>query len=241
VPRSDLFSDRLPAASNHLISALAAKDRTRLLANCEEVDLVFARTIVEPGDRIRHVYFPTDRSYISLLTPLDGASGLEVGLVGNEGMHGVSIILGSDVSPLRAIVQGSGPALRLSAGAFKRQFRESPALQRQLHRYLYVLMTQLAQSAACTRFHLIEARLARWLLMTQDRARSDQFQITHGFLAWMLGVRRAGVTDAAKALQKRRLIAYKRGDLAVLDRLGLEAAACPCYRADQNVYKRMLR
>lgn len=240
MPRSDLLSDRVPAADNHLIAALPSRDRARLLATCEEVELVFEETLLEPGSRIRYVYFPTDRGYISLLTPLNGATSLEVGLVGNEGMCGVSLVLGTDISPLQALVQGSGPALRLSAAAFKRALRDSPALQRELNRYLYVLMTQLAQTAACTRFHLIEARLARWLLMTQDRARSNRFHITHAFLAWMLGVRRAGVTKAANALQARSLIAYKRGHMTVLDRRGLEAAACACYQADQAVYRRML-
>jgi CRP-like cAMP-binding protein len=240
MPRSDLLSDRVPAAENHLIAALPSKDRARLLASGEEVKLVFGKTLVEPGGRIRHVYFPTDGSYISLLTPVDGASGLEVGLVGNEGLCGVSVLLGSDLSPLRALVQGSGSALRLGAAAFKREARDSPALQRQLNRYLYVLMTQLAQSAACTRFHLIEARLARWLLMTHDRAHSGQFHITHAFLAWMLGVRRASVTEAANALQARRLITYQRGHITVLDRSALEGTACACYRADQKVYRTML-
>ena len=240
MPRSDLLSGPVPAAGNHLIAALPSKDRARLLATCEEVELVFEKTLIEPGGRIRHVYFPIGRSYISLLTPVDGAASLEVGLVGNEGMCGVSLVLGSDISPLHALVQGGGPALRLSAAAFKRALQDSPALQRELHRYLYVLMTQLAQSAACTRFHLIEGRLARWLLMTHDRARSDRFHITHTFLAWMLGVRRAGVTKAANALQARKLIGYKRGNMTVLDRRGLETAACVCYQADQAVYRRML-
>lgn len=240
MPRSGLLSDRAPTVGNHLIAALPSKDRARLLASSEEVKLVFGKTLIEPGGRIRHVYFPTDGSYISFLTPVDGGSGLEVGLVGNEGMCGVSVVLGSDLSPLHALVQGSGSALRLSAAAFKREVKDSPALQRQLNRYLYVLMTQLAQSAACTRFHLIEARLARWLLMTQDRAHSPQFHITHAFLAGMLGVRRASVTEAAKALQARRLITYHRGNITVLDRRGLEGAACACYQADQKVHRTML-
>ncbi len=239
MPRSEPLSVRVPA-TNRLIAALPSKDRARLLANCEEVDLVFARTLVEPGARIRHVYFPTDRSYISLLIPVDGASALEVGLVGNEGLYGVSLVLGIEVSPLQALVQGSGPALRMSAAAFKREVQASPALQRVLNHYLYVLMTQLAQSAACTRFHVIEARLARWLLMTQDRAGSDRFSITHAFLAWMLGVRRAGVTKAANALQARGLLTYKHGDVWVLNRRGLEAAACPCYTVDRKLYQNVL-
>ena len=233
------LSVRVPA-TNRLIAALPSKDRARLLANCEEVRLEVPETLVAPGDRIRHVYFPVDRSYISLLIPVDGASSLEVGLVGNEGLFGVSLVLGIERSPLRALVQGGGPALRMSAAAFKRGFRASPALQRLLNRYLYVLMTQLAQSAACTRFHVIEARLARWLLMTQDRAGASQFRVTHAFLAWMLGVRRPGVTKAANALQARGLLTYKHGTVAVLNRRGLEAAACPCYAVDRKLYQSVL-
>lgn len=233
------LADRAPA-TNRLIAALPRKDRSRLLASCEEVELVFGKALVEPGGRISHVYFPTDGSYISLITPVDGASSLEVGLVGNEGMHGVSLVLGIDVSLLHVLVQGGGRALRMSAAAFKREHRRSPALQRELNRYLYVLMGQLAQTAGCTRYHVVEARLARWLLMTADRAHSDRFRITHVFLAKMLGVQRTGVTEAANALHARGLIGYKRGDIRVLDRRGLEAAACPCYQAYRSTYQRIL-
>jgi CRP-like cAMP-binding protein len=128
----------------------------------------------------------------------------------------------------------------VSATAFKRELQASAALQKELNRYLYVLMTQLAQSAACMRFHLIEARLARWLLMTQDRSRTDRFRITHAFLAWMLGVRRAGVTKAARALQARGLLTYKHGNVTVLNRPGLESAACACYQADRTLYRSVL-
>jgi len=179
---ADSIRDRVPP-TNRLIAALPSKDRARLLATCDDVELVFADILVEPGARIRHVYFPTGRSYISMMVPVDAAAALEVGLVGNEGMLGVSLVLGVDASPLRALVQGAGQALRMSAASFKREFQESTALQRELNHYLYVLIAQLAQSAACVRFHKIEARLARWLLMTQDRSQADRFRITHTFLA----------------------------------------------------------
>lgn len=227
------------AASNRLLAALPAKDRKALLASCDKVDLVFGQVLDEQGGRIGHVYFPI-RSYISLVTRAAGETSLEVGLVGDEGMHGISLVLGVERSPLHALVQGAGPALRLSAAAFRRECAARPSLQRALNRYLYVLMSQLAQTAACTRFHLIEARLARWLLMTQDRAHSDTFNVTHEFLAWMLGVRRVGVTAAASALQRRNLIAYSRGLVTVLNRRGLEEASCPCYQVNKNVYDRML-
>ena len=226
--------------TNLLLAALPDRTLAQVLANCESVDLVFADVVCLPGDRVRHVYFPTD-SFISLVAPVDGYAGLEVGMVGREGMFGVSLMLGVDVSPLHALVQGAGPALRMDAGRFRRQLAGSLALRQGLNRYVYVLISQLAQTAACTRFHVVEARLARWLSMTRDRAGSDEFYLTQEFLSHMLGVRRVGVTKAASSLQRRKLISYSRGMIRVLDRNGLQGAACGCYLADQKTYDEIMR
>lgn len=224
---------------NLLLQALPSEDGKRLLAACEPVELAFGEVLAEPGERYRHVYFPID-SVISQLAQSDGRASLEVGLVGNEGMLGVSFILGLDLSPLHAVVQGEGLALRMDAAPFCRELEMNAPLFRLLQRYLYVEMRELAQTAVCTRFHVVEERLARWLLMTQDRAHSDHFHVTQEFLAYMLGVRRVGVTKAATALQKRKLISYRRGDIRILDRRGLEAAACGCYQANVSTYAQML-
>jgi CRP-like cAMP-binding protein len=229
----------LASTENHLIASLPRRDRSRLAALCEPVQLVLSEELCERGAPVRDVYFPTE-GFISLLAQVDHHPSLEVGMVGREGMLGASLALGVAATPLRAIVQGQGAAWRIGAAAFRRELEISPALQRSLNRYLYVLMAQMAASAACLRFHLICPRLARWLLMSQDRAHADRFHVTHEFLAYMLGVRRVGVTMAAGTLQKAGLIRYHRGELAVLDRSGLEAAACSCYAADRRSYAELL-
>jgi len=224
---------------NHLIEMLPRKDRLSLLAICEPVQLVLSEVLYEPGKPTRHVYFPID-GFISLVAQLEGHPGLEVGMVGREGMLGAQLALGVVIAPLHAVVQGAGAAWRIGVRGFRRELAGSAALRQSMDRYIHVLMTQLAASAACVRFHLVGPRLARWLLMTQDRAHADGFRVTHEFLAYMLGVRRVGITSAAVALQRSGLIEYHRGEVTVLDRKGLQAVACTCYAADLQAYTKAI-
>jgi CRP-like cAMP-binding protein len=230
-------SRRAPA--NRLLASLPRRESQRLAALFEAVELDYGQVLYEPDTPIKDVYFPTS-SFISMMIPVDGRTHLEIGLVGNEGMFGAPLVLGVASSPLRALVQGAGTALRMKAATFMHELGRSPTLRQMLLSYMQVLMCQLAQTAACTRFHVVEERLARWLLMSQDRAHLDQFHVTHEFLAYMLGVRRVGVTGAASALQKRNLIRYRRGEVTILHREGMEAASCSCYQADQNTYASLL-
>jgi CRP-like cAMP-binding protein len=224
---------------NRLLASLPRSEYLRVVSDCEPVELALAAVLGAPGESVSHVLFPVE-SFISLIAPINGHAGLEVGLIGNEGMFGISVLLGVDASPLHAIVQGAGPALRMETGRFRRELDGNPALHGILLRYIHVMLGQLAQNAACTHFHRVDVRLARWLLMTADRAHGNAFHLTHEFLAFMLGVRRAGVTKAAFSLQARKLISYHRGDITILDRVGLEAVSCGCYAADKTMYARTM-
>ena len=222
--------------ANRLLAALPSKNRQRLVAQCEVVNLDLSDVLCESGERIAHAYFPM-AGFVSLLTRLDDGARLEVGLVGNEGMLGTGLIFGMGNSLQDLIVQGQGSAWRISATAFRRELAQDPALQRTLNRYAYVLMAQLGQTAACTHFHTVESRLARWLLLTRDRSHSNSFFMTHEFLAHMLGVRRAGITWAASSLRDQGFIGYRRGEVRVLNGVGLEKASCQCYRQGNTTYR----
>lgn len=224
--------------ANDLLAALPQRERDRVLKHCERVMLTQDEILGEPGERISHVYFPID-SFISLLTELDKHDALGVDLIGSEGMLGTSLLLGADASPLRARVQGAGSALRMKAEDFQRILLETPVLERQLRHCLHVQLAQLAQTATCAAYHVVEVRLACWLLMAHDRAHGDRFYLTHDRLARMLGVRRSGVTTAAGLLHSRKLIGYARGHIVILDRKGLEQATCGCYRSVRDMFKQL--
>ena len=217
------------SVANRLLAALPQKEYQRLLPELEQVTMPFAEVVYEPGERIRHVYFPNE-SIISLLVEVVDRSTLEIGTIGNEGMAGISVFMGVDTSPHRAIVQGAGTAGRVKAAVLRKEVGRMGSLHRLLHLYAHTLLTQVSQSAACNRFHVVDARLARWLLMTGDRLETNEFRLTQDFISNMLGVRREGVTKAAGALQKDELIDYSRGQIRILNRMGLEAVSCECYR-----------
>src|SRR4030095_10205330 len=225
--------NRVPVA-NRLLAALPRKEYQRLLTSLEPVTLTFGDMLYKPGEPIRHVYFPTD-SLLSLLTLIEGHMALEIGLVGREGMLGIPVALGINDSPVRALVQGTGMALRMTSGQLRSEYRKCGPLHGELNRYIHERIVQITQTAACNRFHPIEARLARWLLMTRDRMGTNHFHHTQELLGTMLGVLRVAVTHAAGALQRRKLISSTRGEINILDEKGLEAAACACYQIVKNI------
>ena len=218
---------------NRLLAALPKDEYQRLLPKLKLVPLAFGELIYEAGDQIPEVYFPNS-GIISLLASVAARATLEVGIVGREGMVGLPIFMGVKTSRDRAVVQGGGAAMRMKATTFRKECNNGGSLSRLLRRYTHSRLTQMSQGAACNRFHSIDARLARWLLMTRDRMGTDEFQLTQEFLSNMLGVRREGVNKAAGELQKQGLISYTRGTLTTLDPAGLEAIACRCYEIINN-------
>lgn len=223
---------------NRLLDRLAAPERARVLLACDHVDLAFGQVLDVPGAEAQYVYFPTSGAISSLL-PMQGGHAIEVALVGDEGLHGAAFARGHALSAVRAEVHVAGSAWRL-ATADLRAMARAPALSETVDGYLDAVRTQLVQATGCHRFHCVEQRVARWLLMTADRAHASRFGFTHELLAHALGVRRVGVTNAAGALQRRALIACERGVVAIVDRRGLERASCACYRADLQAYERAL-
>lgn len=226
------------AGVNSLLARLSAREQARFVDDCSTVELAFGETVADAGNSIPHVYLPIT-GYLSILRPIDG-DRIEVSLAGFEGMFGSTLALQSDVSEVTALVQGAGSALRLTPAAFRTQLRLSSTLRDTVARYTHVLLAQFAQTAGCNRFHTVEKRLARWLLTTADRAQSPYFRVTHEFLADMLGVRRAGVTQAAGRLQAAGHIRYQRGEIFIRNRKALEAVTCSCYTINATTYSRLL-
>lgn len=222
------------STENSLLAALPREEYERLAPHLGEVSLTLSQVLFSPGDEIAYAYFPTD-SIVSLLTDLSDGSGMEVGLVGREGLVGVSVILGGSETKV-ATVQAVGNALKIRADVLREEFRRGGVLQAGLLRYTHALMTQISQSVVCNVRHPLPGRLARWLLMYHDRLGRDEFELTHEFMAAMLGVRRAGVSDVASELQRMGFINYRRGHVRIVNREGLEEFACECYPVVKEKY-----
>jgi CRP-like cAMP-binding protein len=223
-----MLQSQLPVV-NKILAALPRLDYQRLLPGLEVVELNAGEVLCEPGDTFRYVYFPTS-ALLSLLNLVDSKDVFSVALMGREGMIGMASVMGSALSPFRVVVLGSGSALRMKVKAFVQEFRSNELLRDAVLRYVLALTLQISENAACNRFHVIEERLARWLLMMRDRFSSGQFHITHEMMGHLLGVRRVGVTNAAQSLKQRELIDYSRGAIDIVNGVGLKAAACGCYR-----------
>jgi len=231
-------SSRNPV-SNNLLAALPREEYQRLLPNLEPVSLSIKQILYEPNTPIEYAYFP-NTAVASLLNLMQDGQTIEAATVGKEGMIGVPLLLGTTQIPIQVIVQIPGDGLRMKADVFKAQVYAGSPLYTLLLRYTQTLMNQISQTAACNRLHSVEGRCCRWLLMTRDRVESDQFPLTQEFLSYMLGVRRASVSEVAATLQKAGLIDYHRGKITIRDRQGLEAASCECYRATQQEFERLL-
>ena len=223
---------------NHLLAALPEEARARLFPQLELVPLALGEVLYESGNRLRHVYFPTDSIVSLLYVTLDGSSA-EIAVVGNEGVIGVALFMGGETTPSRALVQSAGHGYRLTSQLIKEEFKRPPVLHLLL-RYTQALITQMAQTAVCNRHHSLDQQLCRWLLLSMDRLQGDELVMTQELIANMLGVRREGVTEAALKLQKAGLIAYARGHIKVLDRPALEQRCCECYAVVKVEYDRLL-
>ena len=224
---------------NHLLAALSSEVQNRLFPYLELVQLPLGHVLYESGDALRHVYFPTD-SIVSLLYVMENGASAEISVVGNEGLIGVSLFMGGESTPSRAIVQSAGSAYRLLGQRIKDEFNKHGELLQLMLRYTQALITQMAQTAVCNRHHSIDQQLCRWLLLSLDRLASNQLTMTQELIANMLGVRREGVTDAAGKLQRLGVIEYSRGQITVMDRPKLERLSCECYAVVKKETDRLL-
>ena len=223
---------------NKLLAALPASDRRRWLPELERVELQLGQILYEAGHTLSHVYFPTT-SIVSLLYVMENGASAEIAVVGQEGIVGISLFMGGESTPSRAVVQSAGQGFRLAAQAIKDEFKRAPVLHLLL-RYTQALITQMAQTAVCNRHHSLDQQLCRWLLLSLDRLQGNELVMTQELIANMLGVRREGVTEGALKLQQAGLIRYARGRIAVLDRPGLEQRTCECYAVVKREYDRLL-
>ena len=227
------------ALKNYLLAALPADEFARVKSKLEPVSFKLGEVLYESGDRMDYVYFPTT-AVISMLYIMENGATAEIGIVGNDGLIGVSLFMGGDTTTSRAIIQGAGGAVRMTAKDMKAEFARGNMFQNLLLRYTQALLTQISQTAVCNRLHAVEQQLCRWRLISHDRLTSDDLVMTHDLISNMLGVRREGVTLAARKLAKRKLIKNVRGTITIVDRLGLEEASCECYKVVNNEYNRLL-
>jgi CRP-like cAMP-binding protein len=224
---------------NHLLAALPNLVSTRWLAHLEDVELSLGQVLYESGGTLSHVYFPTT-AIVSLLYVMENGASAEIAVVGNEGIVGISLFMGGESTPSRAVVQSAGRGLRLKAQMMKDEFNQAGPVLHLLLRYTQALITQMAQTAVCNRHHSLDQQLCRWLLLSLDRLQGDELVMTQELIANMLGVRREGVTEGALKLQQAGLIRYARGRITVLDRGGLEKRTCECYAVVKSEYDRLL-
>jgi len=235
------MADERRPSENHLLAVLSDADWARVQPQPQLtlIDMPLGQVVYESGDRLDHVYFPTS-SIVSLLYVMEDGASAEIAIVGNEGLVGIALFMGGETTPSRAIVQSAGRAYRLPAAILKEEFRRGGALQRLLLRYTQALITQMAQTAVCNRHHSIDQQLCRWLLLSIDRLASNELEMTQDLIANMLGVRRAGVTEAALKLQDAGLIRYSHGHIELLNREGLEQRVCECYGVVKREFDRLL-
>lgn len=224
---------------NRLLATLPTKDRRRLISRCHEVEMTEGEVFCTQGAHIKHAHFPIS-GIISTQIPFGNHRSLQIELTGTEGMIGLPLVFGVSTAMLSRHVQSSGTVLRMTAAGLHQELSSSRALRETLGRYACVLRAQLAETVGCNGFHLLEARLARWLLETLDRTHSNQFHLTHATLGQVLGVRRESITNAASRLQRRKLMRYSRGDITIINRAGIEKAACRCYSSAKDTYERYL-
>lgn len=223
---------------NRILSSLPKKEYNRLLQQMEEVPVERGQILIAPGEPIRHVHFPLN-AMISIVSFTEEGLSIETGVIGSDAMLGLPVLLGTNTTPMQSVGQLPGRAMRMEAKAFKSEFDRGGPFSEVLLRYVHVLVVEISQTAACNKLHSIEGRLARWLLMSSDSIGSDELPLTQDFISSMLGVRRAGVTEAATALRRKGLISYRQGLITIVDRAGLEAEACECYEVVKREYDRL--